>query len=614
MLPGPIFRREVRAASGGRSLFTTRLALAVTLAIFVLPPAELLLDPSAYPRRFSYSQAAAARFYSAYVFAATVAVQVMLLAMIAAASVAASIAEEREKDTLPLLLLTRLTRLELVGTKFAGRLMPALLANLIGLPLIVFAAWFAGLPALVVVEVLAMIASTAAAAGGLGILASSRRERVQPAVLGAIGWTILWLVGLPVAALMPVRSGTLWGELLVELRRLAGWLAPSSPLSLITDRSWFASTADASHWLSDRILLMMAMQAGLVVAALAGAVGGLRRREPRPMASDPDRGYRPPVGDDPIFWREYEMPYRALRGPLLLKLVRRLLIVLRTIVLLAIQAMVLAAAGAMLIGTVVAAGWYGYFAFRETWGFAPPSAATSGAREQLNGFILFVTFFLGPMPMMGAGTVESQITFERDRKTWESLLMTPMTGAEILSSKRRVVERALWAVQRWLIPLWLLGIVCGALNPLGVALAAVGLVTGTGLGLALGLRAAIRPRATPTGTVGAMQGAWYFALMLVGALTVIAPLMPGGSFEGVRWLRSAGTAGLVAIAIAMTIWERRLTRVCFARFDEWVGRPHRAAGGGREGRKRAATDPDPAASASASARDEARTPSAAAVD
>ncbi len=133
-----------------------------------------------------------------------------------------------------------------------------------------------------------MVPSTAAVAGSLAILASSRRDRIAAARQGAFGWTMIWLGVLPTVALMPVPSGTLWGELLAEVRRLASWIAPSSPLSLLTNPSWLSGTpANAARVLSNRLVLMLALQAVVIVAAVAGAVAALRLREPHPRSWDP---------------------------------------------------------------------------------------------------------------------------------------------------------------------------------------------------------------------------------------------------------------------------------------------------------------------------------------
>jgi hypothetical protein len=325
---------------------------------------------------------------------------------------------------------------------------------------------------------------------------------------------------------------------------------------------------------------MLAFQAGLVAAALAGAVGGLRLREPHPTEFDPHRGYRPPVGDDPIYWREFELPRRGRRVLPVVVLVRRLLILLRILVLVALQVVALAIAAAMLIGTMIAGGWFGVLAFRETWGLDAPPAGPVSARDAFNGYIRLMSFMMGVLPMMVSTNVAGRIAYERDKKTWEPLLMTPMTGAEILASKRRVMAISLRATGRGLVVLWLVGIVCGALHPAGAVLAALGYVTGVRLGLTLGLRAAIRPGAT-TRSINASTNVWSLALMVVGGCTIVAPLCSPRDLGRLRdlgaplpWL---GAAVLLALAIAMAAWERSVTRRCTERFDEWVGRPHRSS-------------------------------------
>jgi ABC-type Na+ efflux pump permease subunit len=574
-------RREVKAAGQVRGLFAFRTMMALAIGgcaaavglVMFGPSTDSAISPGVYEPR-------ALRVYSAIVLAVAIGIQATFVPLWAAMAAGAGIAEEREKDTLPLLLLTRLTRLELVATKMAGRLAPSFLLMLTGLPLILGGARVVDLSPLLAVEILAVVTSTLIMAGSLGSFASSRRDRTATAHHEALAWSMFWLVVLPLASLMPARSGTLWGDLLVELRRLAGWLAPSSPVSLLTDRSWLSGQPDVAGALSGRLLTMLAMQAAVIALALAGSVAGLRLREPHPTSWDPHRGYRPPVGDDPIYWREYELPRRGARLPAVVIYARYLLILLRAIVMMALQAVFVAVAMAVPIGLVIGAGWFGYFAFRQSWGLAPAPVGAPDARDHLNWFIRAVTFMLGSIPMMNAAsTVAAGIALERDKKTWEPLLTTPLTGPEILSSKMRAAARGAVAAGRWLIPVWLLGVICGAVHPLGAVAAAAAAVLVTRLGLALGVREAIKPGAT-TRSANSAAASWSLALWLVGALTVVAPLSSTRDLENLKvwdarlpWLASVG---LVAAAVAMAALARSLTRRCFERFDQWVGRPHRA--------------------------------------
>jgi hypothetical protein len=392
-----------------------------------------------------------------------------------------------------------------------------------------------------------------------------------------------------VFALLPVRSGTLWGDLLVEIRRLASWIAPSSPLSLLTDPFWFAGPAGDT--LPPRLATMLALQAAAIALAMAGAVAGLRLREPHPRTWDLHRGYRPPVGDDPIFWREYVLPWRGSRLPMFVIYARQMLIMIRALLVLTLSMFFLAVGIIGPLGIVLAAGWFGYYAFREQWGLGTSPAGSHEARDQFNLLVRGVTFMLGVLPMTGVvATLAGRITFERDRKTWEPLLATPLTGPEILRSKMRVTARSVWDAGRWLIPLWLLGIVCGAVHPIGAIAAAAGAILGTWLGLALGIRSAIRPGVT-TPSANSSAAIWSIALMVVGGLTVIVPLTSGRELAEMSAfdarLPGLAAAGLAAALLAMAGQARRLTRRCFARFDEWVGRPHRASMAGRDRDRRA---------------------------
>jgi ABC-type Na+ efflux pump permease subunit len=577
MLPGPIFRRELKAAAGRRGPFLLRTALATLLGVILLVSSPQVLGQGRLAG--GLLDAAALRIWAGIVFAAAVGVEILFLCLICAAAVSPAIAEEREKDTLSLLLLTRLSRLDLLATKLAGRLTPSLLLLLTGLPLLVVSATWAGLPLHVTAQVLALAGTTLVVAGSFAILASSRSDRSGSASGRAISWTMLWLIGMPLVARLPVSRTALLGYLLDELRRLSAWIAPSSPVSLLTDTSWiFARGVGA---LSERLVKMLALQVVLIVLALAGAVASLRLREPHRNEWDAHGGYRPPVGDDPIFWREYSLPWRGSRRPAFVIMARQMLLLVKAILLMSLQLVFLALALGVAIGLVIGAGWFGYFAFRELWDQGSRVGAAYQARERLNLFIRGVVGMLGVLPLAGApSAMTGRITIERDKKTWEPLLTTPLSGSEIVMAKIRATARGGWSFARWLLPLALLGIVCGALHPLGALIAAVELPLLGWAGLALGTWLAIRPGATTQGASSA-SAIWSLGLMLVGGLTVVLPLCSSRELARfmtwnawLRWLLIGGLAALILVTAAFA-WI--LLSRCLERFDEWVGRPHRAS-------------------------------------
>lgn len=576
MLPGPILRREMKAAASGRGRFVARVVLGLLIGAFAVAPVIAVEATGDFEPELIHD-------YAAYVFASAIAIEILFLAPQVALSAGVSIAEEREKDTLSLLLLTRLTRLELAATKLVGRLLPSLSLALVGFPFVVIGGWWAGLSVLLTAEVFAMLAGALAVAAAFGILASARRDRLSSARLEGVGWTMAWLIGAPLLSRLPASSGTLWGEILVEIRRVCSWLAPSSPLSLVTDPAWLGNGSSMGAALSERLLLMAALQAVVLGVILAGVVASLRLREPHAREWDAFGGYRPPMGDDPIYWREYLLPWRGAERPMVWIWLRQLVILLRAILINAFQALLIFVLSAMIIGMVVGAGAFGYRAFQEAWLGQGARSDPYGARVSFNLFIRMVTFLVGLTPASAtASALATQIVTERDKKTWDSILTTPLSGAEILGSKIRAIVRNLWQASRWLIPLWLLGAACDALDPLGLLIAAAGLVAVVYLGLGLGSASALKPGATSQ-SINSRAALWMIVLMGLGGLTILAPLCSRRQIDvlwaAAPWLPESATAviSVLLIAIAGSLAAGHwLVRRSIDRFDEWVGRPQRA--------------------------------------
>ena len=78
-----------------------------------------------------------------------------------------------------------------------------------------------------------------------------------------------------------------------------------------------------------------------------------------------------------------------------------------------------------------------------------------------------------------AGASAAGVTVERERDTWDSLIATPLTGAEIIRGK---AFGAIWDLRGFgglLSLFWLVGLAAGAIHPLGllVALLVVGVLS-----------------------------------------------------------------------------------------------------------------------------------------
>jgi hypothetical protein len=516
--------------------------------------------------------------FSGSVFITVLVIEMVFVMPLALTKVSPAVAEEREKDTLSHLLLTSLTPVEIIVTKLIGRLIPSLSLVLTGLPLAVLCAWCAGIPGLLLVEAVAVLTSTVIVVGAFSILASARRDSVGTAFTQAMAWAFLWFLIIPTCSILPVRSGTLWGQLAMELRRLCGWIAVSSPVSLATQNAWFSSASAGK--LSRQLVIMLIFQAVLIVFSVIGAVSGLRLRERHVFSWDAYRGFRPPVGDDPVFWREYTLPRRGATRPLVYYQARHIVILFRLLVTTVLQLIAMAIAVGIPVGMAIATARYGYFAFLELAkdGYFPPGPTL--ARDHFNYLIRGITVILAVMPLAGLpAMITGRITIERDKKTWEGLLMTPLTGAEILSSKMRISTRGLWTASRWLIPLWALGILAGSLHPLTALLAAIELRLAAWLGQGLGAWIGIRPRSASTAKAHSDASLMSLGLGVLVGLTVMMLLCSHHEFAFFNtWDirdRIIVVAILVALPPMMGLCGWVLTRRTIRRFDEWVGRPHR---------------------------------------
>ena len=171
MFSAPMFRHEYTSATRGGRPFAFRLTLAVVLGL-----AALFIGFLVYSANPSDSPATLMLYFGRGVFIATVCIEMFFLAFFVASYVGGSIAEERQKDTLPTLLLTRLTPVEIVVTKAVARWLPAINLTLIGLPLLAAAAWAAGLEFELPLALLMLLSSSAFMAS-LAILASAQREQ-----------------------------------------------------------------------------------------------------------------------------------------------------------------------------------------------------------------------------------------------------------------------------------------------------------------------------------------------------------------------------------------------------------------------------------------------------
>jgi hypothetical protein len=564
-----MFRYEYRATTRHRRPFLFRSFVAVLLGLATLLIGFVVLKMNP---RVNLSAEDRSRTFGLGVFITSICLEMTVLLFSIPTFVGGAVAEERQKNTLPLLMLTRLRPLAIVLTKAVARWLSVINLVLVGMPIILVSGWLAGLAAESVLAVLGLI-SSAGFMSALAILSSAQRDQVGTARAQAMLWNFGWVLVPPLLAVVPITANNLWGELLGLLKFACILIAPTSPVSLLTDRAWYYRTGALS--LEGRIAEMVGLQALFGLGALWLASGHLKARETNPNWTDPTRGYRPPCGDDPVYWREYELPRRR-RGSDIARAIRTVWILIRAILINVLSLVVVLLSLAMLIGLLGATAYYGFGAFRELWQHGYGPSGRFDDRTKFNLVVRAATGLLALLPALSLiTTVAGRITAEKDKKSWDALLMTPLDGEEILRSKARAAMQSIWHPAKPLLVLWALGLASGVVTPLGVAVTAIDLGLAVWASIALGLYLGIRPGET---AVAVSRASWmslaFFALqtpLLYGALASPRELAWVASWDAhLGW--GLVLAGLtVPILTGAVAWG--LTRRTFERFDEWVGRP-----------------------------------------
>lgn len=418
MLIGPVFTREVATAPRRlrfylfRAGYPSALLLLMCTAWQVLAGARLVEGVGEFAR------------FGAILFQLLAPLQQTILLFSSALLAAGAVAQEKDRRTLDLLLLTNLTNTELVLGKLLASLLNVLLMVAAALPLFLLAMLFGGVSAEQVARAFAVTVASTLAAGSLGsTLALWRDKTFQTIALTALV-LVLWL-----AVWEVVRFGALgdaWGAIPVESWAIAfsPWqaiLAASEPvpagmrqgpdavlvypgvagaiavalnlLSIARVRVWNPSgeiyeqrqppSQRESIWGAEHDLAREASGAALAPEAAAARVHSAGGRSK-------------PVWDNPIVWREIRTRAYGRR-----------MYVLR----LAYLALCALCGGGM------------YQLAQSEGGITPVGAA-----------LVLVPLFLLSLALVNALAVTS-ITNERDGRSLDLLLVTDLTPQEFVYGK-----------------------------------------------------------------------------------------------------------------------------------------------------------------------------------
>lgn len=214
MIVGPIFFREAAVTPRRRSFFVGRLLYPITLFFFMYT-AWLLVAGTQNIRNIGDM----ARF-GAILFNILAPLQLALLTFTAAIQASSSVAVEKDRKTLLLLLLTRLNNSELVLGRLLGSLLPSLVNLMLAVPVFMAIVLFGGTSFYQVLWVFAVTLISMLVGGSWGTLVGFWREKsfqiLALTLMGIVSWIGIW-----------EALGSLeWNVAGVSMQRIAAWFNP----------------------------------------------------------------------------------------------------------------------------------------------------------------------------------------------------------------------------------------------------------------------------------------------------------------------------------------------------------------------------------------------------
>jgi ABC-type transport system involved in multi-copper enzyme maturation permease subunit len=535
---------------------------------------------------FTIRQAA---LFGQTLFGIMAAVQIMMTLVLVPELVAKSLAGEREKRTLPDLLTTRLTSAEIVLGKLAAALTQFASHVLVGVPAFFALHLLGGIDLRLVALLYAACGSLAVFVGGLTALMSTSARTIRRAAGLTMTLVSAWLT---VPFLARLLMSFFWPGAYGWIRPVNEFFVVGNPLVVALG---LAPVGFGRGLVVPATLEMIAQN--LALGALFTAVAILRVRRAARVIDDEGRGLirrlrrpwrlwrKPAVYADPMIWKEL---HTRREGGIVIRVV----------------------------GLVVGL----FIAFLVAWGtlrFAAPAlfevlgngyGTTHDDRRVAFNFFLRYVSVIGEflLLLMATGMAAVGIVLERSRETWTSLLATPMEGRQVLRAKQ---IGAVWRVRvlaAILLGLWTLGLLAGAVHPLGwaasVALLATSLWAVTWAGVLVSLVSRDQSQASntalvpvlvlaltgfvpftvPTVAASIWLGAASSPLMATVGLLSYRDLVANGAMLAEIGLNSGESTLAVAAAyhfhlFALVVVGIAYRAVAVARFDAVVGRPMRSA-------------------------------------
>ena len=399
--PGPVFMREINAS--GRRTWTY-----ITRGLFMLGLAGIMglvfltHLPALHASVSGLAQVQELQGLAPTATASLVWFLFVTLSLAAASQCGGAICDERRKGSLASLLTTPLAAWEIIMGKLLAGLAEILLLGLASLPLLLAVRIFGGLTAETVFASFGVMIPSIILTASLTILASVGARHSSTAMLTGLGATIVLWIGPPLLALIGstsvgTRVASLWFEFvpLWVLGRVTTELIFGQSFGVPASFPWYASSL-ASLAASAAALLLATMLLRRTLAREASGATPVAAKAASSAQAFTSRA----VGDRPVLWRELQIQrgrrwWRILRWPVML--------------------------------TLIAALWSTAINFSSDDIFYPVAIV---------GTIISL--------VVAATSTTGAISTERESRTLDSLLATPLTPAEIVTGKFFGALRHMW--------------------------------------------------------------------------------------------------------------------------------------------------------------------------
>ncbi len=547
---GPIFSKEMRVSGRQASVYWARGAFVIVL-LLLLGIGYTSIDNTTFA---TGNAARLQQFQSlAPVLAAFVIwTEFLVLLFVAPMLTSPAISREKFARTLPALMTTPMSSAQIIFGKLCSGLVQLIILLLLPIPMLMAVRILGGLDARFVIGAMSVIVSSAVLGATLGLLFSCwHKKPANAAAMALVSLIAIMLIPPLVGLIVLIRTSAAGGA-----QAPPDWLFQCSApfaLGVLTAEMSGQAMGLSSYWWLTNVYLNLGISAiallgatlalrGLFRHEVAGRPGAVPVEDPdgvdagadATIAAETDHPDAPPrpknrrrrrrshqrrsrtVSSAPVLWRELR---RGGRKP----------------------AIAIIGSTAGVLGLV-----YLYFEF--------------GAAEQgIHMMVGFIGLLL--LILQAANATAGGIANERETRTWETLLTTPLNARQILIAKTIGGGRQLTLVGGLMLFDFLVGVIAGGVHPIaGLHVGAIAISTVVFLGGTGTLMGLLFNRASTATVMNLLIGAglWIGLPMLAWFMIIVSGSSAEELITPLIWLNPVVMTGIAMEGASMNGFGRAL--------------------------------------------------------